>query len=386
MPLISVVTPLFPIAEEPYRGSFIYQTVLALQKYTDVEVCSPISVYPPFLKPRFRYRRVDLSYRPAGVERMRYLEYFAIPVLSRPVNGLVCARALYPHLAKSRPDLILNYWVYPEGNSCVRIARRLNKPVLVGSRGSDLRRIPDAITRALVRWTVRSADGVLTVSEDLRQRAIALGAAPDRVWSIPNGCDRRVFSCQPSAEIRTEAGIGPADRVILFTGALTPPKGVPELLQAFQKLAAGDPLLHLVCIGEGPLHAQILEFAAQNGLSGRIRVPGKLSSAEVARWMNAADVFCLPSHSEGCPNVVVEAIACGCPVVATDVGGIPDLVSPACGILTPPGNADRLAEALRQALAVAWNRQDIARQSRRGWDAVASETWAACQEVMKRRR
>ena len=174
MPLIAVVTPLFPIKEEPYRGNAIYQTVVNMQRHADIEVICPVAVYPPLLVPRYRYHRVDPSYRPEGVNT-RYIEYPAVPVLSRPLNGALCARRILPDLQKLNPDLILNYWLYPEGYSSVQIARRLGKPVIVASRGSDLRRIGDPITRRLVRHTVNAADFVLTVSEDLRSRVVQMG-------------------------------------------------------------------------------------------------------------------------------------------------------------------------------------------------------------------
>src|ERR1041384_1912124 len=151
MPRIAVVTPLFPIAEEPYRGKPIYQTVLALQKLAEVEVHCPVAVYPPLLTPRFRYHRPDLHYRPPGVHSVRYLEYPVIPVLSRPMNGELCAMRLERSLEKSRADVILNYWLYPEGYAAVKIARKFNKPVVVGSRGSDLHRIRDGFTRRGVK-------------------------------------------------------------------------------------------------------------------------------------------------------------------------------------------------------------------------------------------
>jgi glycosyltransferase involved in cell wall biosynthesis len=97
--------------------------------------------------------------------------------------------------------------------------------------------------------------------------------------------------------------------------------------------------------------------------------------------MRAADVFCLPSYSEGCPNVVVEALACGRPVVATKVGGIPELVNETCGMLIPPRNAGELAKALDRALSKPWDSEEIARTFTRSWETVAAETLAVCRKV-----
>jgi glycosyltransferase involved in cell wall biosynthesis len=99
--------------------------------------------------------------------------------------------------------------------------------------------------------------------------------------------------------------------------------------------------------------------------------------------MRAADIFCLPSYTEGCPNVVVEALACGRPIVATKVGGIPELVRPASGILVPPRDSAALREALQLALSKPWDSVEIARTSTRSWETVSAETWAVCRKLGK---
>src|SRR5262249_25814929 len=124
---------------------------------------------------------------------------------------------------------------------------------------------------------------------------------------------------------------------------------------------------------------------AREPLAGRVLLTGKLAAAEVAAWMAAADVFCLPSHSEGCPNVVLEAISCGCPVVATRGGGAPGIVGAEGGILVPPERPDELAAALRAVLAKPWDRAAIAHSSARSWDEVAEETHEVCETVLERR-
>ena len=381
MPRIAVVTPLFPIKEEPYRGHAIYQTVLHLQRHAEVEVVSPVAVYPPRLVPRYRYHRIDPDYRPDGVST-RYVEYPAIPVLTRPLNGLTCARRIESHLRQINPDLILNYWLYPEGYAAVRVAHSLHKPVIVASRGSDLRRISDPLTRRLVRHTVNAADFVLTVSEELRGRVMQMGVPPERARSIPNGCSHTVFYYADAAAARAGLGIAPGEKVILFVGWLAPSKGLPELLSAFGSLAAADPALRLVCVGEGNYLPEIHAFVQAAGLEGRVTLPGPCPPERVAAWMNAADVFCLPSHSEGCPNVVVESIACGCPVVGTKVGGIPELVSDNCGIMVEPRNSEGLRAALTEALSRTWDRPGIASLSARSWQKVADETFEVCRELI----
>jgi glycosyltransferase involved in cell wall biosynthesis len=382
MPLITVVTPLFPMANHPYRGRFIYETVLGLQRYADVQVLCPIAVYPAWatvFRPRLP-TRVDTGYSPPGVNAT-YFSYPALPLVSRPWNGAICRRRLYPHLEKSRPAVVLSYWLYPEGYAAVRASHALGIPAIVGCRGSDLR-IPDPLTGWLVAKTLREADYVLTVSRELHSLALRLGASGERSASILNGCDSKVFHPTDREAARGQLGIVPGEKVILYVGRFVKAKGIPELTAAFTGLQSEFPELRLVCIGSGPLKRDMESLAHTAKRSDRILMPGVQSPPEVARWMAAADLFCLPSHSEGCPNVVIEAISCGCPVVASDVGGIPELVNPECGILVPAEDVARLTEALRAGLTRAWDREAIHSMFSRTWDNVAQETYATCQRFM----
>jgi teichuronic acid biosynthesis glycosyltransferase TuaC len=383
VPLIAVVTPLFPISEEFYRGKPIYKTILSLQRHADVKVFCPVTVYPPLLGPRgYRYRRVDPTYKPPGIADVEYIEYRVFPLLSRPLNGPICARRLKPRLDKLPYDLLLNYWLYPDGYASVQIAKDQRKPVVVGSRGSDLRRITDPITRWYVRKTVREADRVLTVSEELRQQAIAMGAGPAKVRTVLNGCDPTVFSYGSMKDAREQLGLPGQLRIILFVGWLAPSKGTVVLLNAFAQLAAQDPNLRLMFIGEGDVE-HIKALARTADIEPQVRLLGACSGSTVAAWMRAADVLCLPSYSEGCPNVVLEATAVGCPVVASNVGGIPEVVNPKTGLLVEDHEPGTLAAALRQALAGSWNREDISRSSARSWDVVADETFEVCRDAMQ---
>jgi teichuronic acid biosynthesis glycosyltransferase TuaC len=380
---IAAVTSYFPASEGSYQGHSVFHTFQHLKQYADLEVICPSAAYLRIPATRFRTPRPrEITYQPPGF-RASYFGYPAIPYFTRPLNGLICQRYLEGYLRRAKPDLILNYWLYPEGFAAVRAARALGVPVVVGSIGSDLRRIPDRITRSLVSRTVRAADGVITVSEDLRRLAIALGAPPHKVTTILNGCDRDVFYPGERGDARRAVGSDVREQVVLYVGSLFRAKGVGELLEAFSGLTAARPHARLVCIGDGPCRADMLRGAASAGVADRVKLLGRQPSEVVAAWMRAADVFCLPSYSEGCPNVVVEALACGRPVVATEVGGIPELVKPGCGLLVPPRDPGALRAALDSALSQNWDTQNIASTSRRGWKEVAEETFAVCESVLE---
>jgi len=381
-PRIALVTSLWPVAGAPYAGKPIYETALRLQQRAELRVFCPCSRYPRLLGPRnWVYHRPVAGSAPPDVAT-EYLEYWTLPVAGRGWNGLGTQFVLGPALRRWRPDLILSYWLYPACWAAVRIARALGVPVVVGARGSDLHRIPDRLVRHFTGWTLRHADAVLTVTNELRDRAVELGAAPAHTHAIPNGCDTSAFHPGPRDAARRALGLDAAGPLLVQVGHLIPSKGVLDLWTAFAALARKAPDARLALIGAGPVESQLRQMAARDGLSGRLILPGARPSAEVALWMQACDVACLASHNEGCPNTVLEALASGRPVVGCRVGGIAELVRPGLGLLVPAAQPDRLAEALERALATRWDEDRIRRGAARSWDDVARETMDICQALL----
>jgi teichuronic acid biosynthesis glycosyltransferase TuaC len=375
---ITAVTWYFPVREELYRGHSAYQTLRRLKGLVEVDVLCPQPRYPRFIGPRsYRNSRTDLTYSVPDLP-VRYIPYPAFPVVSRPFNGFICARIVEPYLRASAPDVIFSWKIYPEGYAAVILGEKLGIPVVLNAIGSDLNAIPDPVSKALTSSALRRATLVLAVSEHLAQRAVELGAPADRTRAILNGCDTAIFCCQDRNIARRELGIPLEAAVLLFVGRLDPLKGVRELMQAFAVLAAEIAGLRLVFIGEGPARQMMASMSLRSGMTDRISFVEPCSSARVARWMTAADVFAFPSYAEGCPNAIVEALHCGRPVVATTVGGIPELVGPQDGILVSPREVVPLTEALRTALSTNWDLCTIAKRVNRSWDRVAQDVFEAC--------
>lgn len=378
---ILVVTSQFPIAGEPNRGRPILQTVRALSRRAEVRVLSPVARYPRWARPRsYLFRAADPAHAVPGCD-VRYLEYPALPALSRPFNGRLCARTLHAPLREFAPDVVLSYWLYPDAYGAMRAAQRAGVPLVVGARGSDLR-VRDAISRRLTRPVLHAAQRILVVSEDLGRVAVRdYGADPARIRAIPNGCDAAIFHPQPREAARSALGLDAAAELVVYVGRLVPEKGLRELLDAVRTLAPQRPRLQLALIGDGPMRAE-LEGCLAADPSLRVALPGALGPQEVARWMAASDLVTLPSYSEGHPNVLVEALACGRPVVATPVGGIPEVVDTDCGVLVPARDPTALAAGLADVLDRGWDASALARRFSRDWDAVAEDTLAACREAL----
>lgn len=376
-----IVTSQFPIAGEPNRGRPIHQTVRALSGLAEVRVLSPIARYPRWAKPRsYLFRASDPAHTLPDCD-VRYVEYPALPLLTRPFNGWLCARTLHAPLREFAPDVVLSYWLYPDAFGAMYAARRAGLPLVVGARGSDLR-VRDAVSRRLTRPVLHAAQRILVVSEDLGRVATRdYDADPARIRAIPNGCDATIFHPRDRNEARAALRLDADAELVVYVGRLVPEKGLRELLDAMATLAPQRPKLQLALVGEGPMRTE-LDARIAAGPALRVHLPGAQGPHEVARWMAASDLVTLPSYSEGHPNVLVEALACGRPVVATPVGGIPEVVDADCGLLVAARDPAALAMGLRDALDRRWDDSALSRRFSRGWDAVAGETLRACEEAL----
>lgn len=378
---ILVVTSQFPIAGEPNRGRPIVQTVRELAQLATVRVVSPIATYPHWARPRsYLFRQPEPGYRVEGCD-IQYVHYNALPVVSRPLNGWLCGRSLHRPVEEFAPDVVLSYWLYPDAYGAMLAARRARLPLVAGARGSDIR-VRDIASRHLTRSVVAAAQRLLVVSEDLGRIAVRdYDADPARVRAIANGCDAAIFHPADRAAARRELGMDADADIVLYVGRLVAEKGLRELVEATRALSLQRPRLHTVLVGEGPLQSELATLLAAEP-SLRIQLAGPQPPSRVARWMAAADLVTLPSYSEGHPNVLVEALACGRPVVATDVGGIPEVVDAQCGLLIAERDAAALTAALGSALEVPWDSAALARKFSRSWHQVAKETLRACEEAV----
>lgn len=384
---IALVTPNLPVPHDLTRGRYLHETARALSRIATVRVYFPQIRHPRiagFAPRTFLGGRVGRDYALDGIDLEPY-DYPGFPGLSRATNGLVGARALLPRLRRFAPDIVLGYWVFPDGDAAVRAARAIGVPCIVGARGSDIH-ARKGIGAWLTRSTLRRADAVLTVSEAMRRAAIdGFGVAPDKLTTIVNGIDTAVFHPRDRQAMRARLGIEPGVRLLTYVGRLVETKGLCELLEAFAVVRAVRPDAHLALVGDGVMRGRLEAMVAAAGLAGRVHMPGGMDHAGVAEWICASDLLTLPSWSEGYPNVLVEALACGCPVVATDVGGASEIVDASSGILVPPRAPAALADALETALARSWDRAAISRAMSRSWDDVARQTLAACVAVLQAR-
>lgn len=387
-PRIALVTPMLPVAHDQTRGRYIYETARALSRLTEVRTWFIQPRYPrlPGLAPRsFLHDDIGPDYRIEGLD-VEAFSYPAIPGLSRLLNGVVASRLLTPRVRRFAPDLVLAYWVYPDGHAALRTARNLGVPCIVGARGSDIH-VRSGINAVMTRRTIAGVDALLTVSKAMRVAAIdQFNASADRTHTISNGFNTDIFRPLDRAAMREKLGIKPETELVIYVGRLVESKGMRELIEAHGRLVRRKPNLRLALIGDGVMREQLGTLISASGLDASVILSGGCEPAQVAEWIGAADLLTLPSWSEGYPNVVVEAIACGRPVVATDVGGTREIIDATNGILIPARNVDALEQAIDEALERSWDRDAIAAAMRRTWDDVGRETLAVCEQVVSERR
>jgi len=370
---VLVLTRIFPNTEEPLSSPFNRQQLAALAARCDVEVIAPVPWFPGAraLGRTHRAGRLTkvLPYRRLDGMTVRHPRALYLPVigaaLAVPFYSLSVGTIVERY--RGRCNVLLTSWLYPDACSALRLAEKLGVPCVVKTHGSDVHHIARRLdVKPIVRAHLPRAAAVVAPSKPLVRALVSLGSPAEHTHHVPNGVDKSIFLPRSREAARAALELPRDDRLVIFVGRLTREKGVAELLRAHAKL--NDVTLAL--IGDGPMRGSV---DAQIHRGARVIAAGAQPLPRVADWMAAADVIVLPSWSEGTPNVVLEALAMGRPVVASKVGGIPDvMIENQTGYLVPPRNEQSLKDALERALARKWNEQDIAALGPSSWEESAS--------------
>lgn len=389
---VASLSTVFPNPREPGLGLFVRARLAALSQLAEVKVLAPVPAvdYSNPRGKRFAYWGLPAARNDGDLEILQ--PKWIYPPGGAPWNVLcLFARAL-PALLRLRTrfafDVLDAHFCYPEGAAAALLSIALNRPFVVTLRGSELMFVASRWRAAAMRFALRRAAAVISVSEELRNFAIANGAAPARAVTIPNGIDRTRVYPRLRQAARERFGMKAGELVIAAAAELIEAKGHHLVMEAVRRLRAeGLPVsLYIaggVARGGAPFQARLRDLAGAEGLAGNVHFTGWLGGEDLYQLMSAADVFCLASYAEGWPNVVHEALACGAPVVASRVGATPEMLpDERFGFLVPRCDADALTVALRRALGKSWDRAAIARWGgARGWEDVAREAYAVLSAV-----
>ena len=373
---ILVITNLFPNKIEPQRATYNRQQMFMLSKLCELKVVAPISWFPlkRFFEGDIKSSEIPSNEVIEGIETF-HPKYFMTPKIGRSLYGIMFFFSiLMPVLRIYKTfkfDIIFATWAYPDSFASVLISKLLKKPIITKVHGTDINEYAELwLRRRMIRFTLNNSCCVISVSQDLRDKMIEIGVKPEKVKVIYNGIDSDIFKPLDKMDIRRELGIDINKKVILFVGNLKPVKGLIYLIEAFAGIVDCSQNIVLILIGAGELKKELEDEIKKHGIENCVQILGTKSHKEIPKWMNACDLLCLPSLNEGVPNVILEALACGIPVVASNVGGIPEIqTSKEYGILVSPKNSEELQKAILDCLNKSWDREAISKYSARfSWE------------------
>jgi len=358
-----VLTTMYPQKIDDNSGIFIHNQIKHLQKAeTKVKVIRPIPYAPKMLWFNPKWKSYGLIPENDTIDEVSvyYPRYIRIP--GKWFHSLSCysmhsrIKKVVDSIIKGfKPHIIHTHGVTPTGYVGLRLKNRYKLPYVCSLRGSDIHTYPrnGKLSMHLTKQVISGADQLVSVSDDLKKIACTIAKPKREIQVIYNGCDLNTFfyNEEDRRKIRNELNILGNEKVIIFVGNISRNKGIFELIESFMKLKQIYLDLHLILVGLGPDYKAIQNIISSNGLNRKIHLAGSKPHNEIPHWLSAADIFVLPSYNEGLPNVVLEAMACGLPVVATTAGGIPEAIEDGeSGILINKKDTESLKKAIEYLL------------------------------------
>ena len=366
---VLVFTNLYPNNVWPNHGVFIKERMTEFAKLEgcQVKVVAPLPYFPAAFKNNWRYGYSQI----APVEMRDGLEvyhprYYMVPNIGMSLYGVMMFLSVLRTVKEIRKrfdfDLIDAHFVYPDGFAAVLLGWFFRKPVVVSARGSDINRYKDlALIRPLLSFSLNQATRIIAVSDALKQSMIKMGAREEHIKVIPNGVNLDKFHALPKAKAREDVGLPLHKRIVLSVGHLTDNKGFDLIVTAMKTLRDQfrEQNLCLAIVGEGSARRKLEQLIYLFNLNDIVTLAGAIPHEELYRWYSAADVLCLASRQEGWPNVILESVACGTPVIATAIGGIPEIIRSESIGLFAERDQEEIARAIRVALSKAWRSDDL---------------------------
>lgn len=350
-----VISEFFPHAKHLHEGYFAWEQLRYLPGGRDAPIIAPAVRYPPLPRYRALRRRTAIPgkeqrqqatiYRIALPYVPKISEWYLPGLFYRKIRRLVVEQRL-------RFNVIHALWAYRSGYAAWRLAQASGVPCAISVLGSDAHTwLHEPAKREYILAALRQAQAVIVPNTEFQHLLAANGVPATRLHLIPQGIDPRRFRPAVSpkqAAVRERFGVR---FIFISIGNLYPVKGFDILLRALTEINAG-----LILIGDGPERDSLLDLAAILGVSDRVWFVGQQPPETIVDWLNAADALIVASHREGAPVVLLEALACGKPVIATDTGLAPlALRGHQTGIIVAPGNTDALTEAMAEATKRQWN-------------------------------
>lgn len=326
---ILTITTLYPNSKQFRHGIFIETRLRYLLKTNKVKakVIAPVPWFPfksSYFKNYATYADIPKYEKQKEIE-VFHPRYLVIPKIGMILTPFFMAVSLFfqiKNLQKNEQfDLIDAHYYYPDGVAVALISRIIKKPFFISARGTDINLIPDfTLPRKMILWAASQATASITVSQALKDKMVKIGSDANKIHVLRNGVDLSLFKLLNKQECKTKYGL--SNKVLLSVGNLIELKGHHLIIEAMQDLKE----FQLIIIGKGEREQGLKKLVDKLELTDRILFLGERQQTELVEIYNASDAFILASSREGMANVLLESLACGTPVVATDVGGASEVV------------------------------------------------------------
>ncbi len=382
---------LYPNEVQPRHGIFTEHRMSNMLKSqrVQIKVVAPVPYFPFSGSVFGKYSvgaKIPRSARREGIDII-YPRYPMIPKVGMNVQPLLLAAAMVGPLKKLIRngydfDVIDAYYFYPEGVAAALLGRFFGKPVIITAYGNDISLIPRyALPKRMIQWAAHEANGITTVCQALKDALLDLGAAEDKVRVVLHGVDLKLFRLPDSRE-EARKKLGLSRRTLLTAGHLIERKGHHIAIQALVNLPDTD----LLIAGDGEEEKNLRQLAESLGVADRVRFLGHVAQRDLPGIYGATDALLLPSSREGIANVLVESLACGNPVVATNVWGAPEVITvPEAGVLMESRTPQSLVEAVEQLFSVYPDRVKTRRFAEQfTWERTTEQHLALLDEIVSR--
>lgn len=375
---ILTFSTLYPSAARPSHGIFV-ETRLRYLLGSGKVAAKVIAPVPWFFSARpcfgeyANFARTPSAEVRNGIEVM-HPRYLLLPKMGMSIAPFAIAKACAKLIERVRHegfdfDLIDAHYFYPDGVAAVMLGKHLNKPVVITARGTDLNLLPQyRMPRAMIQCAAREAAAMITVCAALKRTLVELGAAASKIEVLRNGVDLERFKAGDREAQRQELGL--TRSTLISVGHLVAHKGHDLVIMALDQLPDTD----LLIVGSGMEENNLRKLASECGVTSRVRFLGAVPQERLKDYYGAADALVLASSREGWANVLLEAMACGTPVIASDVGGTPEVVaSEAAGVLMTERSASGVAAAVKRLFAKLPAREVTRRYAERfSWEATTA--------------
>ncbi|MGR8930589.1 MAG: glycosyltransferase [Gammaproteobacteria bacterium] len=370
-PRLVVFCSLYPSEVRPHAGLFIRERMGRVAEHCPVVVVSPVPWFP--MQGLLRLFKPEYRPQPASYERQKGIDvyfprFLAIPGLFRFLDGFFMAIGTLPLLFKLKKKFAFNlidaHFAYPDGYAASYLGAWFNVPVTVTLRGTEVPLSRNPARRERLLKALQRAAKVFSVSDSLKRHVVALGADSHKITVIGNGVDIKKFVAIDKAQARRRLGLADDAEILISVGALVERKGFHRVIEVLPGLIEKHPRLVYLIVGgaspEGNNRVQLEQRVDSLGLNQHVRFLGAMSSEDLHIPLSASDVFVLATANEGWANVFLEAMACGLPVVTTDVGGNREVVcEEKLGIVVPFGDLIALSQSIDSSLVKKWDKNEI---------------------------